>query len=186
MTKVSEARIANLLDREDIRDLIREYSRAVDRRDRDLLASLYWPDGSDIHGSFDGTAPDFVEYAIWSVGRDRRTHHVMGETLLEFEEPRALGETYFISYHLRAPEGGNPYDEAFGGRYLDIFEKRADEWRIFRRMLVIDWCRRYQDTVDWEATHFKTQKGATLRLSERKPDDPLYAHYDLLRARADG
>jgi len=186
MNKTDEARMANLLDREDIRDLVRKYSRAVDRRDRDLLSSLYWPDGTDIHGSFDGTATDFVEYAIWSVSRDHRTHHVMGEILLEFEGARALGETYFISYHLRAPEGGSLYDEAFGGRYLDIFEKRDGLWRILRRTLVIDWCRRYPDTADWAATHFKTQAGATLRLSERKPDDPLYAQYELLRGLANG
>ena len=185
--KQRNARLSELLDREDILDIVGRYSRAVDRRDRELLASLYWPDGTDIHGSFDGTAPDFVEYAMWSVGRFKRTHHLMGHTTLEFEGNRALGETYFVSYHLRTREGTEElYDEAFGGRYLDVFEKRGEEWRIFRRTMLIDWGRIYPDTIDWEATVFSSKSGAKLRLGARRPNDLLYEQYDLLRAFSTG
>lgn len=40
-----------LLDREAIRDCLARYCRGVDRLDRALLLSTYWPGAEDDHGS---------------------------------------------------------------------------------------------------------------------------------------
>jgi hypothetical protein len=51
----------------------------------------------------------------------------------------ADSECYFFSYRISPAE-----DElqSFKGRYVDRFERRADEWRIAQRVVVIDWSTR--------------------------------------------
>jgi hypothetical protein len=34
-------------------------------------------------------------------------------------------------------------DTIGSGRFLDRFERRGDEWRIARRLVVVDWFREY-------------------------------------------
>jgi hypothetical protein len=54
-----EAKLRALVDKDEIRDVLYRYSRAVDRCDRELLASSYWPDAGDNHGFFVGNAHEF-------------------------------------------------------------------------------------------------------------------------------
>ena len=56
--------IQALLDRQAIAELSYRYSRAADRLDRELLESVYWPDGTDDHGAFVGSAPDYASMKI--------------------------------------------------------------------------------------------------------------------------
>lgn len=56
--------IAELLDREAIRDCLYRYCRAVDRADEAALRSSYWPDAHDSHGVYSGSAEGFIELAL--------------------------------------------------------------------------------------------------------------------------
>jgi hypothetical protein len=67
------ARIRALIDKDEIRDVIYRYCRAVDRCDLELMLSCYRPDARDHHTFFIGNAcsarsqswgVDTVEY-IW-------------------------------------------------------------------------------------------------------------------------
>ncbi len=58
-----EARIRLLEDEKSIRDLVLLYCRASDRKDLDLLRTLYTKDGTDTHGKiFDGPASEFIDF----------------------------------------------------------------------------------------------------------------------------
>ena len=54
------------------------------------------------------------------------------------------------------------------GRYLDRMEKRNGEWRILRRVYVMDWNQNNTATVSWDSPFY-----ASLRTrGARTPDDP--------------
>jgi hypothetical protein len=88
------------------------------------------------------------------------THHFIGNILIKFvDQNTAHGETYLRAFHLTHPNLGEEqlqaimgprrfaelgsdahgaYEIVVGGRYLDIFECRNDEWRIKERRLLYD------------------------------------------------
>ncbi len=157
MTNVEE-----LMAREAIRDVIHRYARAIDRLDETLLRSVFHPgsrhnhfyEGPSSDPSLSGSAEDpgdFVTFALGLLGTFRRTHHQLGNTLIEFDgDEVARVESYFTAYHLmRASSdplaGPNAYDcemDYFvGGRYVDRFEYRDGRWKIAERTGLTDWMR---------------------------------------------
>lgn len=154
-----EAQLADLVARRDIYAVLTRYCRALDRADLALMETVYWPDGLDIHGIYSGNAGEFVPYII----REIRNFFVMGTHCLlnvsiEVDGDRASSESYLYSPCQVRPEmvsgifgdryaelcaglGLDPAREQFvmTGRYLDRFERRAGEWRISQRQVVMDW-----------------------------------------------
>ena len=151
-----------LMAREAIRDIIYRYARAIDRLDEALLRSVFHPDSrhnhfyegpsSDPSRASTADAPgDFVTFALGLLATFRRTHHQMGNTLIEFDRDGAARvETYFTAYHLMRAKGDplagpGAYDGEMdywvGGRYVDRFESREGDWKIASRTGLTDWMR---------------------------------------------
>jgi hypothetical protein len=167
--------LQQLGDREAIRDVVLRYCRAVDRCDAQLLQSVYWPDATDSHGYFDGSADEFVRVAIARLRSHEQTQHMVGNMLIELDGARAAVETYVHSYHrLRGP-GANPQDVFIGARYLDRMERRGAEWRIAERRVVYDWFRFLEGSADWT----RGLLGDPLPMGARESD----LSYAVLRAR---
>jgi ketosteroid isomerase-like protein len=126
-----------------IKRVILAYSRAVDRYDFDALSDCYWPEGTDDHGSFKGSAADFVEWNKGALARFDKTNHFLGNILVEvdMEAGRAKAETYAVAYHRFTDTDGQLTDMIAGLRYVDIFERRGDEWRILERVIAYSWRR---------------------------------------------
>ena len=78
-----------LIDKQEIMELSYQYSRACDRLDKELLTSVYWPDGSDDHGIFKGSAPDYVDWVIAFLETWVATHHDNNNILIDIEIGRA-------------------------------------------------------------------------------------------------
>jgi hypothetical protein len=140
------------------------YARGVDRLDEELIRSAYWEDAHDSHGQLNGSLDNFL--AGWLPGQPQRdvASHFLGNHLVELEGDGADVETYFISAAKRI---GSDMLELVAGRYVDRFERRAGEWRIATRLVVLDW----QCMTD--------ASGMALRLSRshtgsRGPEDPSY------------
>ena len=151
-----------LLARQAITEVIYRYARAIDRMDEALLRSVFHPGSRHFH-FYQGpsSAPereaggddpgDFVRFALNVLSVHTRTHHQLGNTLIEFDsDTHAQVETYFTAYH-RMRAQGDPLasDDAFetemdyfvAGRYLDRFELHDGAWKIAHRTGMTDWVR---------------------------------------------
>ena len=171
--------LLGLLDRQAIETKLKLYCRAIDRLDADLLRSIYWPEGTDDHGSFTGNAHEFADFIMSDLrkrildGMHAIMHSVIDlhgafatvrKLLLGLparagrDRPgdRILGADY-AARHADRIDG--PHDFFCGGRYLDLFEKRGAEWRILRRKITNEW--------------------NTVRPSDRITDQGAIAHYNL-------
>jgi len=143
--KVSQIR-AELADREAIRDVLLRYCRASDRVDEELLRGVYWPDAEDDHLEFSGNPEEFIEYCVPKLTAMRFNMHTIGNMLIAIDGDVADSETYFIGYHSVPNEEGGRMDSFSGGRYIDNFEKRDDEWRIKKRLVTVEWFREFPET----------------------------------------
>jgi SnoaL-like domain len=126
-----------LADLEAIREAARRYCRGVDRLDRDLMRSAYWPDGTDHHGGFGGNAWDFVDFVMASHTRWWSTmHNIFNHSVgLDPGGTSARGEVYNITTMFRDSRQG-PVVDTWYGRYLDRYQAREGEWRILERVCV--------------------------------------------------
>lgn len=172
---VTHEKIAELLDREAIRDCIFRYCRGVDRADGAALRSAYWPDTTDQHGPYSGPVEGFFDWAKDIFKTDARNVHTVGNILIEFTAPEeAVVETYFLALQRGPATDGGVRQFLIAGRYCDVFKKRDSEWRVARRVVAYDWVDEQVAATESEAVRF----GLRLPLGARYPDDPIY---DLLR-----
>ena len=143
-----ELHMERLIDREAIRDCLFRYCRGIDRCDRALLQSAYWPDGTEHHQSVSGNAYDFIEWCLPLTARAVRTMHSIANTLIELKRPKAKVESQFHANECMRRKDGSSFEMFVGGRYLDTLERRGEEWRILERTLVIDWFRNMGEPND--------------------------------------
>jgi hypothetical protein len=126
-----------LLDRQAILDVVMRQARAHDRHDAALMATCFWPDGADEHGSVVTPGPEYGETANgWhAAGFLAHLHHITSHTC-EIDGTTAHAESYVLGTMLPRHAPGRATITA--GRYVDRLEKRAGEWRILVRRTVID------------------------------------------------
>lgn len=160
-----------LLEKQAIVEFVHAYSRAVDRCDFELLASLYTEDGIDDHaGLYCGPAPGFVAWLRDAlVGVDATTHHVHNVTIA-LDGARAEGEVYLTAYNRLRSDDGTLSDFVQGLRYLDRYRRDSGRWRFARRTVVCDWA--MQGPSVWDASHPLI---AGKRIGRGGADDPSYA-----------
>lgn len=164
--KVSEF-AAELADREAIKDCLTRFSRAIDRIDLKVGADLYWPEGTDDHGSlFNGKFTDYWPFAADLLSKMDATQHLLGNMLIEIDKNDASVETYVLAYHSLTAEGQKT-NYIGGARYLDKLQKREDEWRVIERVMVIDWMKNIPDNPNWGVDPI----GVQYTVGGRKPDD---------------
>ena len=156
----------DLLDREQIRECLYRYVRAIDRCDEDLLRSAYWPDARANQLQFSGSRDEFVAWAMPALLAMDSSMHLIGNILMEVRGHTATSEAYFQGMHAFVVDGA-ARETVMAGRYLDRFEKRDGEWRIRERHVVVDWFRDYADASNWSAGPF----GMGYVRGARKPAD---------------
>jgi SnoaL-like domain len=138
-----EAKLAVMLARDELHQLVNAYCRAVDRADYDALRSLYHPDATDSHGSFStGGVEQFIAQLQAAEPYVRVSQHNITTTNFviegDIEAETAHGEIYCLVFHTFAgPE--HDIDVVIGGRYLDEYTKHGDRWKFSRRTIVADW-----------------------------------------------
>jgi hypothetical protein len=153
-------RLARQEARQEIVDLSLKYSRACDRLDKELLESVYWPDGSDDHGIFKGSAPDYIDWVMGFLAQWTSSHHTNSNHLVEIDGDDAAGECHWIGFY-RYEVDGQPIDQLSAGRYLDRYQRRSSdsetggesggEWRILHRTCTTEWSRVDVVDNDWRA-----------------------------------
>jgi SnoaL-like domain len=122
---IAQAKIAELLDREAIRDCIYRYCRGVDRADEAALRGAYWPDATDEHGPYSGPVEGFFQWASGIFESGARNVHMVGNILIEFTaRDEAIVETYFLALQRGPGRDGIVRQFLIAGRYCDVFQQR--------------------------------------------------------------
>jgi hypothetical protein len=135
-----DARIEQLLAKDEITAVIHRVARGTDRLDRDLIVSGYWPDGFDDHNAFRGGPIEFAGWVLEVLPHFQATHHFLGQCRIELDGDVAYAETYCDAHHVSHPDDdGEVTDMLLGLRYVDRFERRDGEWRIAKRVCAFDW-----------------------------------------------
>ncbi len=178
MAKSLEQKLQILVDKDEIRDVMLRYCRAVDRCDRELMKSCYWPDARDHHGFFVGNAHAFADYVIPVLAQALSTTHQLGNVLVEVDGDRASAESYVHVTHRLARTDGSLVDNKSNCRYIDRFERRGGEWRILFRAAVVD--SMYDEPVVVNAD-FSAFAGAPVApvAGRRGAEDPAYLGFEV-------
>ena len=172
----NDGRLQELLDKQALHELVSRLARAVDRCDKEMILSCYHPDGYDDHGPFKGTPEEFADWVV-PASHWARYYHFVGAELFEIDGDVAFGDVY-VSVYLDEVTLA-PYQPGFdpenpppptgrmltmAGRYLDRYERRDGEWRIAKRIAVLDWC--------WDPQFHEVYGGA---VGTKDRSDPMYS-----------
>lgn len=135
--------VQELLDRQKITDVLFRYARGIDRQDKELVRSAFFPDAIERHPEYHGDRDLFIELTWRDLTSLWRSQHFISNISIEFDGDRAYTECYARVVHLGhpAPPADSPFPpgHVFHGihRYIDIFERRRGEWRIVDRTLAL-------------------------------------------------
>ncbi len=152
------------LDRQAIEEVLRRYCRGVDRGDVDLIKTVYHPDAIDDHGIFKGLGTEFAEWIVDVLKDTVQCMHMIGNISIDLQGDVAFVETYCLSINDTGTEHQTVYN-----RYIDRFEKRADEWRIAARQVVFDVSR-----VEPATKRYGGTMGDALTWGRKDKEDPSY------------
>lgn len=139
---IDEKALQQVIDKEAIRELVLCYSRAIDRKDVELLRDLYTEDATDTHGdSFDGPADAYCDFIAQSLPYMPYSGHHVCNHMISVDGDVGSGEVYCLAYHV-IPDmtGGENREEDFMAvRYIDNYRRCADgKWRFSRRVVTYD------------------------------------------------
>jgi len=170
-------RLATLLAKQDIAEVVLRYCRGVDRMDEDLVRSCYHPDAVDEHGTFRGTVDEYLAWSFRLLRRYTGTFHFVGNLLVEpAGSDLARCETYGIAHHR-----GDPADPTrnlvTGFRFVDRFERRGGgPWLIAHRVALTEWVRVDVPEQQWPV-------GPQFPTGRRDRTDPVYDPIEPLHPR---
>lgn len=159
--------INDVIAESEIKDVHLRYCRANDRRDEELMRSCFHPDAViELHKPLG--VEEFIALGRVVLGKYTVTWHNTGNQLVEVDGDAAWAEHYTISSHrIAADESAPERDLVASGRYIDRMERRDGEWRIARRVMLVDFTR--LDANPPQEAGFGSPSG------ERNRNDPSYA-----------
>jgi hypothetical protein len=135
-------RVQRLVDKQAIDEVLQRCCRTLDWLDEAGQASCYWPDAEIDFGFFQGRAEAYVPMVMQHQQSASKRWHLASGVLIEVDRESARAESYGITVGAGRPDGPR---RMYGGRYLDEFEKRDDEWRISKRTYILDWSKTFDD-----------------------------------------
>jgi hypothetical protein len=162
--------LQDLLDREAIRECLHRYCRGIDRVDEEALRSAYWPDATDCHGAYNGSAAGFIDQALARLRTGGRHVHVICNMSIDLAAEQGTVESCFLALQVTA--SAPTRETLLSGRYLDRFQRREGEWRILARTVVYDWL---EERERPELAQGDGRFGARQPVGAPWPADPVYA-----------
>jgi hypothetical protein len=129
---VAAAGAQRSIDKQQLAELLAVLSSAVDRADRDRIATCYSEDSYDDHGTFKGTGAEFADF-VCRPGPMSSMHHLLGQSVFDVQGDEAWGETFYV-FHGAAGSA----QVAGHGRYVDYFRRLDGVWKLVYRRVVPD------------------------------------------------
>jgi SnoaL-like domain len=146
----SSAQLRELLDHHEIRKLLSTYCHGCDRGDGAMMSGVYSDPSWDDHGKFKGSGQEYTDRVMRQLAEgSTRCVHLLGQALITVTGDHAGAESYFLATILR--KGESDESEALtllSGRYVDSLERQSGSWKIKSRVVIRDWCRRLDSTLD--------------------------------------
>jgi hypothetical protein len=139
VSDISDA-LRELLDKQAITEVLYQYARSMDRLDRELGYSVFWPEATaDYHEQmFQGTGHGFIDMVMEGHLLYEAHSHQFTNILIRLNGDSAESETYGdVTLRRRDPDG-TLVDSRNLGRYVDRWERRDGEWRILHRQYLHD------------------------------------------------
>lgn len=166
--------LEELTAREEIREVVSRYFRAMDRVDDELGYSIFHEDGHGDYGPgiFSGPGRELID---WLNAYNRTlvtSHHQMSNCTIRVHGERAASETYVTATLVRADETGHVLRRVHG-RYIDRLSLRDGRWAIDHRF--------YRRHFFWEERVDGISIGDS---ATRTPEDPSYAAFESLTIQA--
>lgn len=153
---IDAGKLADMLARQEIRDVLARYARGVDRADRAMLESCYHPDAIEEHGpNYSGPALDYIAGAIERLRAMGAMAHYLCQSHIDLDGDAARAETYVLTFARFGGDDGE-VDTLTGGRICDRFERRSGAWRIAHRRIAFDWNRDMATNEGWCLGMFDT------------------------------
>lgn len=165
----------------EIKDALQSYCRGIDRRDFDLVRSVYHMDAEDFHGPYNGNIDGLIEWMMRRHEGVAQSMHMLGNCLIQWDgDTTALVETYCVTYQklkLGSESSTSDVGLAVGGsgqqtqvrcRYLDRFENRDGSWKIAKRVVAYE-------SLLLEDSSEESPFARGMVLATRGKDDALYA-----------
>jgi ketosteroid isomerase-like protein len=118
------------IDKQELAELIAVLSSAVDRGDRDRIASCYTEDSFDDHGTFKGTGQEFADF-VGGPGPMSSMHHLIGQSIFDVDGDEAWGETFYVFHGTAGTTKVTGH-----GRYVDYFRRIGGSWKLAYRRVV--------------------------------------------------
>ncbi len=160
--------IEDVVAESEICEVHARYCRAADRVDMKLFRACFHDDAVLEFSFWTGNPDEFIAMAEGMLAGFAATTHFIGNRLVKVDGERAACEFYTLATHrIAADENGPERDYATSVRYVDTMERRDGEWRIARRLCLLDWAR--TDPVPEFCDGDKTGE------ARRDRSDPSYA-----------
>lgn len=131
-----------------IRDLIDAYAHHADRREPEAQAAVFAEDGQVRLFQGDPTTHEpeqvitgranLAETFDHLIRQYDATTYLNGQSTVSVDGDTASAESYCLAHHL-TQEQGERVLIVMAIRYLDVFRRTGEGWRIARRDLVFDW-----------------------------------------------
>ena len=116
---ISEQQMSDLYDKQCLHENLMMYCRGVDRMDRDLIRSTYWPDSTDDHGGYIGGGQEWADAAFAYRDNSYSNNHHVSNVLIELNGDRAMRESMFLGVYTFKDPAVTVFQ---GGRYRDLCE----------------------------------------------------------------
>jgi SnoaL-like domain len=138
---IDGTRLQLLIDKQDIYELMCRYARGVDRFDKELVRSVFWPEATAVFplsadAVFKGLYRDYLEIDVESWKPYTAQQHYLCNHLSEIDGDQALAETYQFSFYWKMPGDDPKLNSQNSGRYIDRYERRNSEWRVIHREFI--------------------------------------------------
>jgi ketosteroid isomerase-like protein len=144
-----DERIQAFLDRQEIHEVLMDYTRGVDRGDIELIDSAFHPDAVDIHPSFRATAPNLGERIVTRHAESgcRSSIHRITNELVRLYGDAADAESYLHASLVFEDDGRQVAYEGYE-RYYRRFERRNGRWKIAHGVVTMEYSH-FWTLPDW-------------------------------------
>jgi hypothetical protein len=156
-------RLQVLLDKQAIMETIYRYGRSMDRLDRELGYSVFWPEATADYGKqmYQGTGHGFVDMVMEAHLNFTAHSHQFSNISIEVDGDNARSETYGDVTLRRVDEHGECIDSRNLGRYVDRWERRDGDWRIIDRKYLHDFDQSGRSAGDFMTTGRRDRSDAS-------------------------